>query len=150
MTCPLMKVVCWSLPPLLCEVQCVIWTLLMFLEWMWLSLDLKHRYSELRDPLGRLYLWCVWNAPPCLFLITLGWKSILLDIRMATLGYFFRSFAWKIVFQPFILRYFLSFSPRWVSCKQQNVGSCLCNQFVSLCLFIVELSPLIFRDIKEK
>ena len=29
-------------------------------------------------------------------------------------------------------------------------GSHLCNQFVSLCLFIGELSPLILRDIKEK
>ena len=33
---------------------------------------------------------------------------------------------------------------------QQNVGSCLSNQFVSLCLFIGDLSPLILRDIKEK
>jgi hypothetical protein len=33
---------------------------------------------------------------------------------------------------------------------QQNVGSYLCNQPVSLCLFIGELSPLILRDIKEK
>ena len=32
---------------------------------------------------------------------------------------------------------------------QQNVGSSLCNQSVSLCLFIEELSPLILRDIKE-
>jgi hypothetical protein len=31
---------------------------------------------------------------------------------------------------------------------QQNVGSCLRNQFVSLCLFIGDL--LILRDIKEK
>ena len=33
---------------------------------------------------------------------------------------------------------------------QQNVGSCLCSQSISLCLFIGELSPLILRDIKEK
>ena len=31
------------------------------------------------------------------FLITLGWKSILLDIRMATLACFLRPFAWKII-----------------------------------------------------
>jgi hypothetical protein len=42
------------------------------------------------------------------------------------------------------------FSLRCVSCKQQNVGSCLCSQSVSLRLFIGELSPLILRDIKEK
>ena len=33
---------------------------------------------------------------------------------------------------------------------QQNVGSCLCSQSVSLCLFIGELSSMILRDIKEK
>ena len=33
---------------------------------------------------------------------------------------------------------------------QQNVGSCLCIQSVSLWLCIGELSPLILRDIKEK
>ena len=39
---------------------------------------------------------------------------------------------------------------RWVSCKQQNGGFCLCSQSVSLCLFIGEFSPLILSDIKEK
>jgi hypothetical protein len=38
------------------------------------------------------------------FLITLGWKSILFDIRMATPACFFWPFAWKIVFQLFTLR----------------------------------------------
>jgi hypothetical protein len=33
---------------------------------------------------------------------------------------------------------------------QQNVGTCLRSQSVSLCLFIRELSPLIIRDITEK
>ena len=33
---------------------------------------------------------------------------------------------------------------------QQKVGSCLCNQSLSLCIFIGELIPLILRDIKEK
>jgi hypothetical protein len=33
---------------------------------------------------------------------------------------------------------------------QQNIGSCLRMQFVSLCLFIGELRPLMLRDIKEK
>ena len=37
-----------------------------------------------------------------------------------------------------------------VSCMQQNVGSGLHSQYVSLCLFIEELSPLILRDINEK
>jgi hypothetical protein len=33
---------------------------------------------------------------------------------------------------------------------QQNVGSCLLNQSVSLCLFIRELRPMILRVIKRK
>jgi hypothetical protein len=41
-------------------------------------------------------------------------------------------------------------SLRCVSFMQQNVWSCLCSQFVCLCLFIGELNPLIFRDIKKK
>jgi hypothetical protein len=85
------------------------------------------------------------KCPSLSFLITLGWKSILFDIRMGTPACFFRPFACKIVFQPFILRWCLSFSMRWISCKQQNVGSCLCSQSVSLWLFIGELSPLILR-----
>ena len=90
------------------------------------------------------------RCPSLSFLITLGWKSILFDIRMATPACFFGPFGWKIVFQPFPLRQCLSFSLRWVSCKQQNVGSCLCSESIRLCLFIGVLIPLILRDIKEK
>jgi hypothetical protein len=88
--------------------------------------------------------------PSLSFLITLICKSILFDIRMATPACFFGPFAWKIVFQPFTLRECLSFSLRLVSCKQQNVGSCLCSQSISLCLFNEELRPLMLREIKEK
>jgi hypothetical protein len=69
---------------------------------------------------------------------------------VATPACFLGPFVWKIVFQPFTLRYCLSLSLRQVSCMQQKVGSCLCYHSVSLCLFIGELSPLILRDIKEK
>ena len=44
------------------------------------------------------------KCPFLSFLMTLGWKSILFDIRMATPACFFRPFAWKIVFQSFTLR----------------------------------------------
>ena len=42
------------------------------------------------------------------------------------------------------------FSVRFVSFMKQNAGSCLHIKSFSLCLFIVELSPLILRDIKKK
>jgi hypothetical protein len=45
----------------------------------------------------------IMKCPSFSFLMTLGWKSILLDIRMTTPACFFRPFAWKIVFQPLIL-----------------------------------------------
>jgi hypothetical protein len=50
-----------------------------------------------------LTLMCM-NHPSFSFLIALGQKSILLDIRMATPACFFEPFAWEIVFQPFTLR----------------------------------------------
>jgi hypothetical protein len=53
---------------------------------------------------------------------------------MATPAYFLGPFAWKIVFQPFTLRWCLSLSLRCISCLQQNAGSCLHIQSVSLCL----------------
>jgi hypothetical protein len=68
---------------------------------------------------------------------------------MATQVCFFGSSAWEIVFQPFILRWCLSLTLGCVSCMQQNAGSCLGIQSVSLCLSIGELSPLVLRDIKE-
>jgi hypothetical protein len=43
------------------------------------------------------------EVPLLVFLITLGWKSILFDIRMATPAFFFGPFAWKIVLQAFTL-----------------------------------------------
>ena len=77
-------------------------------------------------------------------------NGILLDIRMATPACFLGPFAWKNFFHPFTLRYCLSLLLRCVSCMQQNAGSCLHIQSVSLCFFIGELSPLIVRDIKDR
>jgi len=57
---------------------------------------------------------------------------ILFDIRMATPASFLGPFAWKIVFQPFTVRWCLSLSLRCVSCMQKNAGSFLCIQSVSL------------------
>ena len=51
---------------------------------IWLSQCVLAGENDSSGHLGRFYLWWVWSASPCLFLITLGWKSILFDIRMAT------------------------------------------------------------------
>lgn len=66
------------------------------------------------------------------------------DIRMSTPACFLDPFAWKIFFQPFTLRKYLSLMSR---CMQQKGRSSLHTDSISLCLFIGELSPLILRDI---
>ena len=69
---------------------------------------------------------------------------------MVTPACFLGPFAWKPFFQPFTLRYCLSLLLQCISYMQLNVGSCLCIQSVSLCLFIGKLSPLILRGIKDR
>ena len=97
MICLLLRVWCWVLPLLLCGMWCVRWALVKFLLWMWLPLHLEHKRTELRDYLDRFFLWSVWSVLP--FLISLGWKSILFNIRMATPAFFLEPFAWTIIFQ---------------------------------------------------
>ena len=98
-----MRLGCWNLPLLLCEMQCVLWALVKFLLLMWVLLHLEHRYSELRVNLGRFFPLTSIRCPSLSFLMTFGWKSILFDIRIATPACVLGPFAWKIVFQPFIL-----------------------------------------------
>ena len=74
---------------------------------------------------------------------------ILFDIRMTTAACFLGPFAWKNCFPAFYSKVESVFVTE-VSCMQQNVGSCLCNQSVSLCLFIGELILVILRDIMQK
>ena len=63
---------------------------------------------------------------------------------------FLRTICFEFFFQLFTLKKYLSLSLRCVSCMQQNAGSCLHSQNLSLCLFIRELSLLMLRDIKDK
>ena len=90
------------------------------------------------------------KCPSSSILITFGWKSIKFNIRMATPACFLGSFAWKIVFQPFTLRWCLSLSLMYASCMQQNAVSCFHIHSVSLCIFHEKLSPLMKGDIKDQ
>ena len=89
MICPLMRVECWSFALLLYGVHCVLWALEKFLLWMWMSLHLKHRCSELSILFGRFFSLMNMKCPSLSFLITLGWQSILFDVRMATPAFSF-------------------------------------------------------------
>ena len=62
-----MRVAYWSLPPVLCELQYVRRTVVKFLLWLWLPLQLEHRCSELRVYLGRFFLWWIWSVLPYFF-----------------------------------------------------------------------------------
>jgi hypothetical protein len=71
---------------------------------MWLPLHLEHRYLELRVHLVD-FMFGAYEVPLLFFFDNFGWKSILFAIRIATPACFFGPFVWKIVFQPFTLRY---------------------------------------------
>ena len=90
------------------------------------------------------------KCPSLSLLINFGWKSILLDIRMAAPVCFLVQFAWKTFFQPFTLKWCLCLLQRYVSCMEQNEGSCLCIQSVSLSFLIRELSPLMLKYINDQ
>jgi hypothetical protein len=51
---------------------------------------------------------------------------------------------WEIFLQPFTLSQCLFLSMRWVSYRQQIVGSSFFIQFLKQCLLMQELSPLTF------
>ena len=55
----------------------------------------------------------------------------------------------EIFSHPFTLRECVSLILRCVSCMQHNARFCLHIQSASLCLFIGELSPLMFRYIRD-
>jgi hypothetical protein len=69
-------------------------------------------------------------------------KTTFSEISIATPACFLGPLAWKIFFQPFILSLCLFLSVRWVTCKQQIVGSSFLIHFVRWCLLMGELSPL--------
>ena len=87
---------------------------------------------------------------PSALLSNFSLKSVLLDIRIATLACFLCLFDWKIFSQPFILRWYLSLKLICVSCMQQKDRFCFCIQSVSLCLFIGDLSLLMLMDINDQ
>jgi hypothetical protein len=83
------------------------------------------------------------------FLITLGWKLILLDIKML-LQLVSMTVCLENCFPDFYSEVVSVFVPKVVSCMQKTVGSSLGSQSDSLCLFILKLIPLTLKDIKEK
>ena len=80
-----------------------------------------------------------------IFLIIFGLKSILLDIWIV-IPDCFHPFMWKIIFQSFTLRQFISLILRHIDMED---GSWFYINFASLYTFIGKLSPLMLRDIDD-
>ena len=55
-----------------------------------------------------------------------------------------------MVLHPLIFNLKVSLGLKWVSCKQHIDGSCFLIHFVTLCLLIGALSPLMFRVSTER
>jgi hypothetical protein len=82
-------------------------------------------------------------------LITFGWKSVLLDIRIATLDCFVGSCSCKTDFFQTLLLVFIFFAGVCFLYKAEWWKSCLCVLHLSLYNFIGEMSLLILRDIND-
>ena len=108
---------------------------------VWIS-----RCSELNVHLGRFFWW-FWNILPHFF-----GKLLFESLFYWILQRLLKLISWEHligkIIQPFTLTYCLPLLLKCISCIKQNAGFCLFMLSVSLCLFIVELSPLMLRNIK--
>jgi hypothetical protein len=77
-------------------------------------------------------------------------ESTLSEISIATPACFRGPLSWYIFFQPFIFSQCLFLSMRWLSCRQQIVGSSFLIQFASQCVLMGEFSPLTFSVYIDK
>ena len=115
---------------------------------MWVLLHLGHRCSELQLSLGGFFPLDKYEVSFFIMLDNFCLKVYFIGYYDGNFCFFPGPLVWKTFSHLFTLRYCLYLLLGCVSCMQQNVGSCLSIQDVSLCLFIGELSPLILRDIK--
>jgi hypothetical protein len=100
--------------------------------------------------------WCIapfvsMDCPSLSHLINIGLKSTLFEVSIATPACFQGPLAWYIFFQPFTLsQCCLLLLMRWVSCRQQIVGSSFFVQFANRCLLMGGFSPLTFSISTDK
>ena len=80
------------------------------------------------DPL--ITMWCPSLSPVIFFIL----RSILSDMRIATLAFFCFPFAWNIFFHPLTLSLSVSLGLKQISCRQHVYGSCFCIHSPSLCV----------------
>ena len=69
------------------------------------------------------------------------------DMRITTLAFFGFPFAWNISFHPLTFSLYVSFSLKWVSCRQHIYGSCFDIHSTSLYLLVGAFIPFTFKVI---
>ena len=76
-------------------------------------------------------------------------RSILSDMRIATLAFYCFPFAWNIVFHHLTFSLYVSLGLKWVSCRQRICGSCFCTHSASLCLLVGALNLFQFSSVQS-
>ena len=74
-------------------------------------------------------------------------RSILCDMRIATLAFFCFPFAWNIFFHPLAFSLYVSWGLKWVSYRQHMYESCFCIHSASMCLLVGAFNPFTFKVI---
>ena len=77
----------------------------------------------------------------CIFFIL---RSILSDMKIATLAFFCFTFASIFLEYIFPSSHFQFLGLKWVSCRQHIYGFCFCIYSASLCLLVGAFNPLTF------
>ena len=95
------------------------------------------------DPL--IIMWC----PSLSLVIFFILRSILSDMRIATLAFYCFPFAWNIAFHPLTFSLYVSLGLKWVSCRQHIYGSCFCIHSASLCLLVGALNLFQFSSVQS-
>lgn len=72
-------------------------------------------------------------------------ECVLSDMNIATLSLLSFPFIWNIAFHPLTSNLCVSFTLKWVSCRQHIVGFCFIIQSAILCPLIGAYSPLTFK-----
>ena len=84
---------------------------------------------------------------PMSAIIFLILKSILFEIKIATLAFFWFTLAWNIFFHPFTFNLYVSLGLKWVFCSLHTYGSYFCIHSVRLYFLVGAFNSFTFKVI---
>ena len=70
-------------------------------------------------------------------------------MRIATPAFFRFPFAWNIFSHPLTFSLYVSWSLKWVSCRQHMYGTCFCIHSASPCLLVGAFNPVQFSSVAQ-